>query len=198
MLNDGGEDSVQMKELSQRAGVALATLYRYFPSKQHLILAVLANRYEEAQDRLRREAPSAGTVRERVADYLIRAFRSQMRVPEFTAAVQRALFQTGPEHAELVDRIMAAYMENVLIAAGPMNEAQLQVLPVVLGVAQSTTSHWLAGHLSPADVRFHILVASRLLDLPPDAPTADQRAARTETSGVRRGSAEATTPRTAS
>jgi AcrR family transcriptional regulator len=32
MLSAGGEDALQMKELSQRADVSLATLYRYFPA----------------------------------------------------------------------------------------------------------------------------------------------------------------------
>ena len=32
---DGGWDSVQMREVAERAEVALGTLYRYFPSKVH-------------------------------------------------------------------------------------------------------------------------------------------------------------------
>ena len=35
-----------MKELSQRADVSLATLYRYFPAKDHVLLAITLSRYE--------------------------------------------------------------------------------------------------------------------------------------------------------
>ena len=38
MLSAGGEDALQMKELSQRADVSVATLYRYFPAKDHVLL----------------------------------------------------------------------------------------------------------------------------------------------------------------
>ena len=40
VLSAGGLEAVQMKDLAQRAGVSLATLYRYFPSKDYLLLAV--------------------------------------------------------------------------------------------------------------------------------------------------------------
>src|SRR5215469_14352960 len=36
ILTAGGEDALQMKELAQRASVSLDTLYRYFPSKEHV------------------------------------------------------------------------------------------------------------------------------------------------------------------
>ena len=38
---DYGEDAVQMQEVAKQAGVALNTLYRYFPSKSHLYTAIL-------------------------------------------------------------------------------------------------------------------------------------------------------------
>lgn len=53
----GGEDMLQMKELAQRAGVSLATLYRYFPSKDHVLLAIALGRYENALRRVAGEPP---------------------------------------------------------------------------------------------------------------------------------------------
>jgi len=44
MLAAGGEDALQMKDLSQRAGVSVASLYRYFPAKDHVLLAILLSR----------------------------------------------------------------------------------------------------------------------------------------------------------
>src|ERR1700760_1155324 len=57
MLASGGEDALQMKELADRAAVSLATLYRYFPSKDHLLLAIAHARYENAMRRGRDQAP---------------------------------------------------------------------------------------------------------------------------------------------
>lgn len=39
-----GLDGVQMAEVAQEAGVALGTVYRYYPSKHHLFAALLAGR----------------------------------------------------------------------------------------------------------------------------------------------------------
>ncbi|MFE2994892.1 TetR family transcriptional regulator [Nocardia sp. NPDC059246] len=49
-----GLDGVQMSEVAQTAGVALGTLYRYYPSKHHLFAGVL--------DRAIREMPSPADI----------------------------------------------------------------------------------------------------------------------------------------
>src|SRR5437763_13219260 len=58
LATEGGFDAVQMREVAERADVALGTLYRYFPSKIHLLVSVLADEMEELHDRLK--AASAG------------------------------------------------------------------------------------------------------------------------------------------
>ena len=48
----GGWDGVQMREVAQRAEVALGTLYRYFPSKEHLLVSVMLDEVGQLADRL--------------------------------------------------------------------------------------------------------------------------------------------------
>ncbi|MEE2032298.1 TetR family transcriptional regulator [Rhodococcus chondri] len=48
---------VQMTEVAKLAGVAIGTLYRYFPSKTHLFVGVLLHRLELSADRI--PAPGA-------------------------------------------------------------------------------------------------------------------------------------------
>jgi TetR/AcrR family transcriptional regulator, cholesterol catabolism regulator len=43
---------VQMTEVAKRAGVAIGTLYRYFPSKTHLFVGLLLHRLEMSIDRI--------------------------------------------------------------------------------------------------------------------------------------------------
>ncbi len=61
MLAETSPDRIQMREVSERSGVALGTLYRYFPAKQHLLAAamvawndILAERLAEERETGRR------------------------------------------------------------------------------------------------------------------------------------------------
>ena len=42
----GEYDAVQMRAIADRAGMAVGTLYRYIPSKPHVLIAVLAREFE--------------------------------------------------------------------------------------------------------------------------------------------------------
>ena len=54
LASKGGYDAVQMRTVAERADVALGTLYRYFPSKIHLLVSALARELERVQDRTER------------------------------------------------------------------------------------------------------------------------------------------------
>ncbi len=88
LIADVGADAVQMRDVSKRSGVALATLYRYFNSKDYLLAAAL----EDWQKRLTRRilASRAGAPEQQdplpgVLDYLRRAQRAFHRNPNMTA-----------------------------------------------------------------------------------------------------------------
>ncbi len=51
LLQETEPDRIQMREVSERSGVALGTLYRYFPTKEHLMAASM----EAWNDRLSRK-----------------------------------------------------------------------------------------------------------------------------------------------
>jgi len=55
LIAEVGADAVQMRDVAQRSGVALATVYRYFRSKEHLLAAAL----EDWQKRLTRRILAA-------------------------------------------------------------------------------------------------------------------------------------------
>lgn len=68
-------DQVQMNEVARAAGVALGTLYRYFPSKTHLGSSASWPTACRMQDGIRRRKAPAGTAADRVFDVLSRATR---------------------------------------------------------------------------------------------------------------------------
>src|SRR6185312_5004619 len=61
----GGFDAVQMREVAELSEVALGTLYRYFPSKIHLLVATMQDQLEQLHDQLRRKPPVSADPGER-------------------------------------------------------------------------------------------------------------------------------------
>jgi AcrR family transcriptional regulator len=169
MLTAGGPEALQMKELSQRADVSLATLYRYFPAKDHVLLAITQHRYERALARVRAEPARPGTVRERVTTHLLREFRAEQREPQLTGALYAAISETIRDYREVIQRIEQAHLAVIAhVAAGgaALSPAHRAALPVVADVFTAATRRWLAGVSSPAQARFEIRIGCYLLDLP--------------------------------
>src|SRR5580700_8748066 len=83
----GGYDAVQMRTVAERADVALGTLYRYFPSKIHLLVSALARELERYLERLERRPVPGETPYDRVLYVLGRATRTMQREPMLTEAM---------------------------------------------------------------------------------------------------------------
>lgn len=99
---EGGWDGVQMREVATRAGVALGTLYRYFPSKEHLLVSVMLGQVEALADRLAVRPPEGDDPVDRVIDVLRRANRALQRQPQVTVAMIRALVSGNEDIAPVV------------------------------------------------------------------------------------------------
>ena len=100
LASDGGYEAVQMRDVAARADVALGTLYRYFPSKDHLLIAALAEQVSTLQRRLAQKPPRGPSAADRVVDVLRRASRALEREPRLTAALVTALSSADPSVAE--------------------------------------------------------------------------------------------------
>lgn len=87
MLAETSPDRIQMREVSERSGVALGTLYRYFPAKQHLLAAAMVSWNEILAQRLAEEkatgARGQGSVLDRVLDLYGRQMKAFQRGPNF-------------------------------------------------------------------------------------------------------------------
>jgi TetR/AcrR family transcriptional regulator, cholesterol catabolism regulator len=176
MLEAGGEDALQMKELAQRAGVSLATLYRYFPAKDHVLLGILLSRYSSALARVTAEPVRGGSARERVTGHLLREFRAEQREPRLTAALSRVISETSRSYSEVIERVEHLHLQMLEHVAGngrPVSPQQRILLPIVRAVFGAATRRWLAGVSSPAQARFEIRAGCRLLDLPDEVVADD-------------------------
>jgi AcrR family transcriptional regulator len=88
---EGGYDNVQMREVASRADVALGTLYRYFASKDQLIVAVLGFWAKELQGQLGSRPVQGDSPADRVSDVLRRATRALDQAPQLTSCLVTAL-----------------------------------------------------------------------------------------------------------
>ncbi|WP_264006398.1 TetR family transcriptional regulator [Mycolicibacterium sphagni] len=120
LIGEVGADAVQMRDVAQRSGVALATLYRYFSSKENLLAAALV----DWQKRLTRRILSGGGPSPDsdplpgVLDYLRRAQRAFNRNPEMTALMLQMMRSTDPEVQSAIDEMNRTNVElfNRLLA----------------------------------------------------------------------------------
>lgn len=91
LATEGGYDAVQMRDVAARSAVALGTLYRYFSSKNHLLVAALAEWTAELQRQLAQRPARGDTPPDRVVDTLRRATRALEKMPALSSALVTAL-----------------------------------------------------------------------------------------------------------
>ena len=107
LAGKGGYEAVQMRAVAERADVALGTLYRYFPSKIHLLVTGLAREFERSQERLDRAKIPGETPYDRVLYVLGRTTRTMQRNPQLTEAMTRAFMFADTSAANEVDAVGA-------------------------------------------------------------------------------------------
>ena len=95
-----GIRAVGVDEVIQRAGVAKATLYRHFPSKDELVLAFLRRREQVwTLDWVEAEAKRGGSTPEEQLLAIFDAFDSWFRRDDFEAcSFINVMLEMGPEH----------------------------------------------------------------------------------------------------
>ncbi|MAE96697.1 MAG: hypothetical protein CL910_18775 [Deltaproteobacteria bacterium] len=97
LAEQGGFDGVRLRDVAESADVALGTLYKYFPSKEAILLYAV-NEGNEGLERVMGESPPRGdSPAERASDFFARATQTFTRRPDFARAVLRAI--AASDHA---------------------------------------------------------------------------------------------------
>jgi AcrR family transcriptional regulator len=165
LASKGGYEAVQMRTVAERADVALGTLYRYFPSKIHLLVSALAREFERNQERLDRRPIPGETPYERVMYVLGRTTRSMQREPMLTEAMTRAFMFADPGAANEVNTV-ARLMERMFTKAmhdGEPSADDIAIARVIGDVWLSSLIAWVTRRASADDVTNHLELAARLL-----------------------------------
>lgn len=113
-----GLERVQMHEVAKDAGVAIGTLYRYFPSKTHLFTAVMADQVERFDERTRSAPQPAGEPAEAVAQVLVSASRELLRRPTLAVAMLHSSNTANAATVPDVGRIDRTFRDLILRVLG--------------------------------------------------------------------------------
>lgn len=171
LASGGGFDAVQMRTVAERADVALGTLYRYFPSKIHLLVSALAREFEQVQATYDRKPIPGDTAQDRVLHVLGRATQSLQRDPNLTEALTRAFVFADASVADeihvvgtqVVRMLLRAMHEPDLRPSPEPTEEQIAIARVIADVWFARLVQWVTGRASAVDVADSIEVAVRLL-----------------------------------
>lgn len=165
LASKGGFEAVQMREVAERADVALGTLYRYFPSKVHLLVSAMAREFQRSADKVERTPVPGETPVERVLQVLRRQTRAMQRDPMRTEAMTRAIMSADPSVANEVAEVekLTRRLITGRITDGEPTEEHVTVAEVIGAVWMSGLMSWVSRRSSADDVARRMEVAVRLL-----------------------------------
>jgi AcrR family transcriptional regulator len=161
---DQGYDAVQMRDVAASANVALATIYRYFPSKDALLLAAMAEWTARLQARVAQSPPRGDTPADQLTDVLHRACNAMQRQPKLSQALVRALASAdaGVEEGSVRTREQIAALGAGVL--GDLDAAtQSDIISVLGHVWYSTLVAWANGRTEFSTVTSELERAVRAL-----------------------------------
>ncbi|HEY7134760.1 MAG TPA: TetR family transcriptional regulator [Acidimicrobiia bacterium] len=154
LLEDGAEyDRIQIRDVAQRAGVALGTLYRYFTSKEHLYAAVLLEWAKTFAFASERDDARAESDEARVRRRLHRAVRAFERRPQFLRA-EILLESSNDDNARRLFARFADRHQDAMTAALVDTEPEeaAAIVETTSMVMAAKLRSWALGRTTIADV----------------------------------------------
>jgi TetR/AcrR family transcriptional regulator, cholesterol catabolism regulator len=115
---EGGYDAVQMREVAERADVALGTLYRYFPSKVHLLVSAMGRTFLALQDSVAVDDDETRTPEDRVYRVVAAVTRYLGRNRRLSGAMIRALVIADADAGKEVDAVSDLMVGFITAATG--------------------------------------------------------------------------------
>lgn len=164
LLEERDYERISVREVALSAGVALATLYHYFPSKDHLFAEALVQWASTLGPDVSRRPLNGATAAARIEEALLRAARAFERRPQLARLLTRFETSDEPFAHEVLVRLDATTSDVYLDLLGdlPRDEAR-RVVRVLDAVFDSSLRAWSSGRATTDDMRRSISDAVGLL-----------------------------------
>jgi AcrR family transcriptional regulator len=114
----GGYDAVQMRDVANRADVALGTIYHYFSSKDHLLAATLVQWATDLDAQVKDHPAVGDTVLARVLELLGRTTSAMREFDKLSAAVITGFTSPGAEVAACQFEVHGVWSRYLATAFG--------------------------------------------------------------------------------
>jgi AcrR family transcriptional regulator len=140
-----------MNDIADAAGVTKPVLYQHFRSKRALYLELLEDVGEQLRDAIGKATSEAAGPREQVE----RGFRAYFHFVAEKQAAFRLLFGGGTRRDEefattvqVVEVSIAEVIASLIAVEGVSHERRLLLAHGIVGLAEATGRHWLAGGMA--------------------------------------------------
>ncbi len=145
LLLERDYERIQVKDVAERANVALGTLYRYFPSKEQLFAEVLVGWAARLRTNISRHPLRGDTDAARLTEAFHRAVRAFQRQPSLARLVAMLEMSSDPLATETLGRLGEVTNDAYLDALHDVDrETAQRVVNVANAVLASSLRSWVA------------------------------------------------------
>lgn len=154
----GGYRAVRMRDVAEQIGVSIGTVYRDYPSKIHLLVALTEKLIGRAGTQALTQALRAldtATPAERLRHFVDELTNWMQRIPNATEAMAKSLFHAdrsaAPEVTRAFDALEALLIQAMRGTSKPVTDAsvrEMAIARIVADVWLATLLKWLSGRAS--------------------------------------------------
>lgn len=153
LVSSDGIDDMQMRDLAERSGVALGTVYRYFSSKDHVVAAALVEWARRLDQQVTRRPLPEGTMAARLKALLRQGVRPFQRNPNFAGLMIHAASSTDPFASECYEQIGPTVTGTLARALPELEPGERDRLLRVIGAVWfAGLNEWVNGRCTVAEV----------------------------------------------
>lgn len=138
-----GFDDTTVEEIARTAGVTHTTFFRYFPSKDDV---VLTDDYDALMASLIRARPSTESVAERVSGALLEGMTQVYSEFRDGLLAQMKLVESVPSLRAKMGQVVGATQDNVLQAVGDQSLEARVVVSAIVAASTVTIFEWAADY----------------------------------------------------
>jgi AcrR family transcriptional regulator len=169
LVREVGPGVIQMRDVAERSGIALGTVYRYFSSKEHLLAVALCDWQERLTRRMLMpragdEAEISEDLTERVLSYTRKEIRGFARTPRIAELMVQVTLSSDPYARDAIARMGVSndqVMDKLLEGVAP---ERAEPIKIALGaVLMNGLTYWVTGRITVADMTHQVESVSRLV-----------------------------------